>query len=72
MNNAAERLVIRLNGVETAIGSATLDELVDEQGLSGLRVATAVNQAFVPERARAATRLAPGDAVEIVTARQGG
>jgi sulfur carrier protein len=72
MNNVAEKVVILLNGVKTATVAANLAELVDEQGFSGQRVATAVNQAFVPERARSTTRLAPGDTVEIVTARQGG
>jgi len=52
--------------------AATLAELVAEQNLAGLKVATAHNGAFVPERARAGTPLAAGDRIEIVSPRQGG
>ena len=65
-------LTVTLNGVPIATATATLADLVAEQGFGGGRVATAVNGTFVPERARAATRLEPGDAIEVVSARQGG
>ena len=50
----------------------TLADLLAEAGFGGLKVATAVNGDFVPERARAATTLADGDRVEVVAPRQGG
>lgn len=66
------RLAIQLNGSAAETAAATLAELLAEQGFTGARVATAVNGDFVAERARGATRLAEGDSVEIVSARQGG
>jgi sulfur carrier protein len=63
-------LVVNGSDVETA--AATLDELVAERGLSGMRVATARNGDFVPQRARAETALQPGDRIEIVSPRHGG
>ena len=69
---AAALIKLRVNGepVETAAG--TLAELVAAQGFAGMKVATAVNGAFVPARERETTRLAEGDRIEIVSARQGG
>ena len=46
--------------------------LVDEQGFANVKVATAINGEFVPERMRTATSLRPGDRIEILTVRQGG
>lgn len=43
----------------------TLDALLQRQGVSPDRVATAVNARFVPREARAATPLQPGD--EVIT-----
>ncbi len=63
-------LVVNGSDVETA--AATLDELVAERGLAGMRVATARNGDFVPQRARAETELQPGDRIEIVSPRHGG
>ncbi len=63
-------LVVNGSDVETA--AATLDELVAERGLAGMRVATARNGDFVPQRARAETALQPGDRIEIVSPRHGG
>lgn len=50
----------------------TLAAALDELGYGDARVATALNEAFVPAAARAATPLSPGDRVEIVSPRQGG
>ncbi|GMG82420.1 hypothetical protein LNKW23_16330 [Paralimibaculum aggregatum] len=63
---------ITVNGeaVETAAG--TLAALLEELGQGEARVATAVNEDFVPMGAREARTLAPGDRVEIVSPRQGG
>lgn len=63
---------IIVNGDALTTSAATLAELVDELGFKDARVATACNGDFVPERARAATRLGDGDRVEIVSPRQGG
>jgi sulfur carrier protein len=63
---------ILLNGEPVETEARTLAELVTGQGFAGTAVATAVNGAFVPREARAATQLAAGDKVEIVAPRQGG
>ncbi len=67
---ARRRLVV--NGAAAECASATLAELLLELGYAGQKVATALNGAFVSERARAAQAVDDGDQVEIVTARQGG
>jgi len=63
---------ILVNGEAMATQSATLADLLVELGYGEREVATALNGAFVPRAARAAARIAPQDAVEIVTPRQGG
>jgi sulfur carrier protein len=63
---------ILLNGELAETQAATLAELVARQGFAETAVATAVNGAFVPRGARAATLLTAGDKVEIVAPRQGG
>jgi len=63
---------ILLNGEGLETDARTLAELVAGQGFAETAVATAVNGAFVPREARAATLLAGGDRVEIVAPRQGG
>jgi sulfur carrier protein len=63
---------VRLNGKVTTTTAPTLAALLAEQGFAGVKVATAVNGLFVPERERAAHTVADGDEVEIVSARQGG
>ena len=63
---------ITLNGVAVATSATSLAGLLSEQGFAGLKVATAINGAFVAERGRATRTLAAGDKVEILSARQGG
>ncbi len=63
---------IVLNGQTVVSTAATVAALLTEQGYQGLKVATAVNGGFVPERARNTTGLRAGDSVEVVSARQGG
>ena len=63
---------ITVNGQIVRTRSATLDDLLRERGLETQKVATAVNGDFVPKHARAETRLAPEDRIEVVSARQGG
>ena len=68
----AARHTVVVNGQRTATSAATLAALLIEAGHGGAKVATALNGEFVAERARAQTRLADGDQVEIVAPRQGG
>jgi sulfur carrier protein len=68
----AQTTAIILNGEPVRTGARTLADLVAGQGFAATAVATAVNGAFVPREARAATLLAAGDRVEIVAPRQGG
>lgn len=63
---------ITVNGTETEVRAQTLAGVLDELGYGGAKVATAVNETFVPATARDATTLATGDRVEVVAPRQGG
>lgn len=62
---------IVLNGEAREVEATTLSALLIEAGFSG-RVATAVNEAFVPATLRDGHVLADGDRVEIVAPMQGG
>ena len=64
---------IRVNGEDQPL-AASVAELVQTLGLKpdAKGVAVAVNGAVVPRGAWAATTLAPGDAVEVIRALQGG
>ena len=63
---------IRLNGEEREVAAANLAEALDALGYGGAKVATAVNEGFVPEAARAATMLSEGDRIEVLAPMQGG
>ena len=63
---------IRLNGEEHEVEAATLAEALDALGYAGAKVATAVNEGFVPEAARAATPISEGDRIEVLAPMQGG
>lgn len=62
---------IVLNGEPREVRAETLGDLLAECGFSG-RVATAVNEEFVPSSLRIARKLAEGDRVEVVAPMQGG
>ncbi|WP_171132614.1 MULTISPECIES: sulfur carrier protein ThiS [unclassified Ruegeria] len=62
---------IVLNGEVREVQAETLSDLLDECGYSG-RVATAVNEDFVPSSLRIALKLVDGDRVEVVAPMQGG
>lgn len=64
------RIVVNGDAVET--GAATLAELVAALDYNESQVATARNGDFVPRGARAETKLAADDSIEIVAPRQGG
>jgi sulfur carrier protein len=63
---------IIVNGVERELDAATLAAALLALEYGDAVVATALNGLFVAARARAATRLAEGDRIEIVAPRQGG
>jgi len=67
-----QRIGIVVNGEAVETGAATLAELVAALGYNESRVATALNGDFVPRGARAETKLAAADSIEIVAPRQGG
>jgi sulfur carrier protein len=63
---------ITVNGAATEVAATTLEGALDELGYGGAKVATAVNESFVPAAARAHLTLSAGDRLEIVAPRQGG
>lgn len=63
---------VTVNGSEIETDAFDLAALILAMDFGGQRVATAVNGEFVRQDARAAVRLAPGDRIEILSARQGG
>jgi sulfur carrier protein len=74
MMEAMVTSIIQVNGQREALSASTLSALLADKGIeAGAHgVAVALNGAVVPRAAWAKTRLSPGDAVEIVRAKQGG
>ncbi len=64
--------VIAVNGADRPTSARNVAELLDELGLSGLRVAVMVNDEIVRRGDRAARILLPGDRVEIISMVGGG
>ncbi|PRZ45463.1 sulfur carrier protein ThiS [Tritonibacter scottomollicae] len=62
---------IVLNGDPLEVAALTLADLLQEREVSG-RVATAVNEEFVPASLRGSCHLKDGDRVEVVAPMQGG
>ena len=62
---------IVLNGESLEVEASTLEALLRERAIEG-RVATAVNESFVPKGMRASTELSDGDRIEILAPMQGG
>lgn len=62
---------ILLNGEAREVAAENLAALLEECGFSG-RVATAVNEDFVPSSLRVGHRLNDGDRVEVLAPMQGG
>ncbi len=62
---------IVLNGESREVRAETLSDVLLECGFTG-RVATAVNEEFVPSSLRVAHKLTDGDRVEVVAPMQGG
>jgi sulfur carrier protein len=65
-------LKITVNGEACNTAARTLEDLCRELGLSEAKIATARNGDFVAAKARAAVALADGDAIELLSPRQGG
>jgi sulfur carrier protein len=63
---------VEINGEVQEIEAPTLALLLEELGLGDQLVATALNQEFVRVKDRETTALREGDAVEILSPRQGG
>ncbi len=63
---------ITVNGKMLDVKATSLAELLIELDYSDMPVATAHNQEFVRRQDRDAAQLQNGDAVEILTPRQGG
>ena len=63
--------MIILNGERCEVAATDLAGLLIERDLTG-RVATAVNEVFVPATARAGHALSDGDRVEVLAPMQGG
>lgn len=63
---------ISVNGEAREVAAATLAALLDELDYGDATVATALNRDFVRAVDRDAAILRDGDAVEIVSPRQGG
>lgn len=66
--------MIRVNGEGAQLSSATLAELLAQNGIDvdGKGIAVALNGKVVARQAWVQTKLSPGDDVEIVRVRQGG
>ena len=63
---------IVVNGEAREVAETTLDKALEALGYGDAKVATAVNEAFVPVALRSGHVLNDGDRVEIVAPRQGG
>ncbi len=63
---------ISVNGQTLEVSAQTLELLLAELGYETATTATALNREFVRRKDRGETVLREGDAVEIVTPRQGG
>ncbi|WP_424360908.1 sulfur carrier protein ThiS [Methylocystis parvus] len=63
---------IQVNGRPREVEACTLEALLRELGYEDQKVGTALNHEFVRDKDRDKALLHEGDAVEIVTPRQGG
>ncbi len=63
---------IQVNGEKQEVSATSLQEILNELGFADAKIATAVNEEFVPAAARQSCQLEAGDRLEIVAPRQGG
>ena len=61
-----------INGDETSVNAQTMTAILAELNLDDAVVATALNGEFIPIAARAGTKVAAGDKIEILAPMQGG
>jgi len=65
-------ITLIVNGEARTTQAETLADFIAGEDFGDMRIATALNGAFVPAPARYERRLEAGDRVEILSARQGG
>jgi sulfur carrier protein len=67
-------LDLHVNGARETLAVATIADLLDHKGVDAARkgIAVALNGAVLPRARWAEHKLASGDAVEIIQAKQGG
>jgi len=63
---------INVNGKACQIKAITVFDALAELGYADAKIATAVNEAFIPEAARTSYKLSTGDRLEILAPMQGG
>ncbi len=63
---------ILVNGAWRETAAPDLATVLEEMGLGGAAVATALNGEFVPTSARDGARMAEGDRLEVLAPMQGG
>lgn len=63
---------ITINGETREVAATTVAAVLAEIGMGEAKVATALNEEFVPATLRNARTVNDGDRLEIVTPRQGG
>ena len=63
---------INVNGKPTEVKETNLFNILKELGYYDAKVATAVNEVFVPTAERSKLKLSAGDRLEIVAPQQGG
>ncbi len=63
---------ITVNGTPQEIEATTLAQALVALGFDDTKVATALNEGFVPATLRATTPLSDGDRIEVVAPMQGG
>lgn len=63
---------INVNGEPHDVAATILSEALEELGFGTAKIATAVNEEFVPVSMRSAYELTTGDRLEIVAPMQGG
>jgi len=63
---------ITLNGQTIETQQTTLEALLTEQGYTGMSIATAMDDDFVPQHDRVSTKLTEHCVIEVVAPMQGG
>jgi len=63
---------ILVNAESQEVSAQVLGDILNDLGYGDAKIATALNEVFVAKSARAQTKVAAGDRLEIVTPRQGG